>query len=173
MLSLSQRLRLCVTSKCGAKSARVPDQNGVSQARYIVEICHSGPQPSSGRSYLRDRGSHARCWDGVCLLVGCLTSQQQASVSQGRLGRRKQSVNQPNRCCCCFLCLFCFVVVVFITAWGELATTTLTLWHSLQPDPPSSPPTPSLLSVNPSLARSLFLARSPSASPSLFGQETK
>ena len=107
--------------------SRVPEQNGVSQASYVVDIHHSGREPSRGILLFGDPGNrthnhvlwptdekplsplyHRVCShranylrvlrgatrvvarDGdpeciVCLLVGCLTSQQHASVSQGRI----------------------------------------------------------------------------------------
>ena len=39
----------------------------------------------SHRGGMRRGGGEGRGWGGVCLLVGCLTSQQHASVSQARI----------------------------------------------------------------------------------------
>ena len=45
-------------------------------------VCHSGSLPNDCRERGRDREKTER---DVCWLVGCLTSHQQASVSQGRI----------------------------------------------------------------------------------------
>ena len=38
--------------------SRVPDQNGISQACYIVEIYHSGPEPSKYKQSVSYTGTH-------------------------------------------------------------------------------------------------------------------
>ena len=46
------------------------------------------PRESSGQPDSSEEGEDhntTSCWIAVCLLVGCLTSQQQASISQGRI----------------------------------------------------------------------------------------
>ena len=65
--------------------SRVSNQNGISQQWYIVKIHHSGREPSICICLTHLHVFLILHTIVMLLFVGCLTSQQHASVSQGRI----------------------------------------------------------------------------------------